>query len=137
MTATSDHVRQKSVVTVSTGMSERTARIYHYHTKTTLTTLPLVTLFQSDWWCRCRFGTECKRRKRSETKRQSHTHDLGLCLVLYRRKKSQWQRLPSLTVISVTRCKRSRPLYDRPDVCSTFVRCDTNVVWTVRRGPPL
>lgn len=79
---------------------------------------------------------QCQRRKRSETIRQSHIYSLGLCLV-HRRKKSQSQRLPSLTVISVTRCKRSRPPYDRPDVCSTFVRCDTNVARTVRRGPLL
>lgn len=62
-------------------------------------------------------------------------HALVYAWYKHRKKKSQWQRLRSSTVISVTRCKRSRPLFDRPDVCSTFLRSDTNVAWTTRRGP--
>lgn len=76
-----------------------------------------------------------QQQQRSKTVRQPQINNLGVCLVLNLRKKSQ--RLPSSTVISVTRCKRCRPLYDRPDICPTFLRYDTNVVWTVRRGPLL
>lgn len=57
MAATSDHVRKKGVVEVSTGMSERTARFDHYHSKTNLTAQPSVSRSQSDLRCRCRLRT--------------------------------------------------------------------------------
>ncbi|KAE9525631.1 hypothetical protein AGLY_014158 [Aphis glycines] len=130
MTATSDGVKQKCVVELSTVISARTVRLCHYHTKKAWYNDTVAPVGNSPLKTCTKVSTVKKSKLLRLRLYDNHTS------VLTPGKKIATAVDPfSLTVISVTRCKRSRKPYDRSDACTTVLPRDTSVVWTARHVP--